>query len=322
MLTPSTQTDYIHAATAAKEPSDDDVEKFIASARDLLDSKGKPEWVEWAGERLMPETARREKEAEEREERERVQCEVEERAASFERRRTAVEDRFAAGDITAEKFNQELAAIYDEEDGTAEGERGPPASEDEDDAKGDGDTEPSFHEDDDQRDAKDAKTGDKPNDDELTDDERGSQTVDDDTESADDAEGEPEVGDTDEVAVTKATTMPRGRVTKRKDRGESEVEMREVDGQVSPIASLKVPRSKLTNNPTVRSLPGIQDPGRLRYRGQRRTLQEVRQRSPGMLLGREESRRSKAEGRARTRGEGRQGDHSNRLVIEKNSFER
>src|ERR1700722_19368371 len=151
MLTSSTQSDYNDAAVAAQVEFDKEVEGFIASARDLLDSQGQLEWVEWAGEGIMPLTAQAKKELVEQGEAEQgeveqgevEQGEVEDRAAHFERRRDLLEASFEAGEVNSEEFARQMAAIYDEEDEEKVEEGGePPVSEFEDNAKGDDESDP------------------------------------------------------------------------------------------------------------------------------------------------------------------------------------
>jgi hypothetical protein len=249
-LTPSTQSDYNDAAVAAQVEFDDEVERFIASARDLLDSQGQVEWVEWAGEGIMPLTARAKKELVEQgevEQGEAEQGEVEDRAAHFERRRDLLEASFEAGEVNSEEFARQMAAIYDEEDGEKVEEGGePPASDFEDDAKGDDESDP------------DAKGDGEPNRNDATtreprdDDEGQPKTTDDETQpvtapqpsSITDDETQPAIAETDPDAsedvaappkpIIPKITVPGGRVAKRKDHGDGDVEMREVEGKVSP----------------------------------------------------------------------------------------
>jgi hypothetical protein len=122
-LTTNLQRAYDQAIARAGEVCDDEVAGFHATAQEVLDGKGVHEWVEWAGEGLMPETARAKREVEEKEqqaaeeaERERVEREAEARAEEFTRRRQEVEARFNADTLTFEDLERELDAIQAEED--------------------------------------------------------------------------------------------------------------------------------------------------------------------------------------------------------------
>jgi len=234
----STQREYNEAAVAAGiDEYRDEILLFLDSAAELLDSQGRPEWLEWAPDRLMPQTAHAVEEAGEQPDWQRVQREAEERAASYQQRRTAVEVSFDAGALTFEEFERELAVIYHEEDTARaeEEEGGPPTSEYEDDTKGDSDTQPDPNEKD-ESDENDASKGDAQIDHEPTDDKRDSNTTPDDTKRVNE-EGDPEAGDNhdDVTAPPNPTIMvPAMRVQKRKDRGDQDVELREVQGRVSP----------------------------------------------------------------------------------------
>jgi len=245
MLTCWTQNDYNNAAIAAKATSNDDINGFITLARDLLDTKGQPEWLEWVGEVLMPQAICRKKEAEEREEQEWVQCEVEERATSYKLQHTVVEDSFTTGAITAKQFKQELAEIYTEEDmPNAEGDGGPPPSKYEGDMKGDDKSDLDIKGD--EGDTKHARE--KPNDNQPTTNDptsdESSNNKSEESSTAND-KGKSEIGDTyEEVIVNKAMIIVPGRqVVKCRDCNE-EAKMHEVMGQVSPL--LNISPSKLT----------------------------------------------------------------------------
>ena len=253
-LTPSTQSDYNDAAVAAQVEFDKEVEEFIASARDLLDSQGQLEWVEWAGEGLMPRTARAKQELVKQgevEQGEVEQGEVEDRAAHFERRRNMLEASFEAGEVESEEFARQMAAIYDEEDKEKVKEGGePPASDFEDDAKGDDESDSDAKGDGEPK-RLDATTREPRDDDEgqpkTADDETHPVTAGDETQpSITDDETQPAIAETDpdaseDVAAPPKPTIPKitvpgGRVAKRKDHGDGDVEMREVEGKVSPYS--------------------------------------------------------------------------------------
>ena len=162
--------------------------------RTQLDGQARAEWLGWAGEDLMPETAQKKREDEEREaeamrkqaeadrmaeeaaELERARQADEERAAEFERRRDTAEGDYLAGTINVDELERALDAIRDEEQ-AVEGNQG-----------GEKDAGEASGEDNDE-----------------------SQTADD--------TGEPK------------RTIGGGR--KRKERDEEDVEMRAVDGPVS-----------------------------------------------------------------------------------------
>src|ERR1700722_4596250 len=106
-------------------------------ARDQLDGQGRADWLGWAGEALMPETARRKQEDDEREaealrkqaEAERMAEEAaglegarrveEERGAGFEQRRESAEGKSLAGTINVDELELALDAIRDEEQAAA-----------------------------------------------------------------------------------------------------------------------------------------------------------------------------------------------------------
>lgn len=201
-----------------------------------LDGQARADWLAWAGEELMPETAQKQREADEREaEAQRKQAEderkaeeaaalaeiekarraEEERAAEFERRRETAEDNYLAGTINVDELQHALDAIRDEEQ-AAEVNQG----------------------------------GEKESGDASGEDNDESQTA-------------------DETGEPKRTV---GGGTKRKEREEEDVEMRAVDGPVS--TELAKPRTKANAFP-VRPMPKFPAPGRMRNRGERPQLQEM-----------------------------------------------
>jgi len=201
------QTEY---KRVSGDETDTDVAEMCHEARVQLDGQARADWLGWAGEGLMPETAQKKREDEEREaealrkqaeadrmaeeaaELERARWADEERAAEFERRRDTAEGEYLAGTINVDELERALDAIRDEEEAKAKTNEG---------EKGAGDA--------------------------TEDEEAESKTVDD--------AGELEASYDEEAAAPSDTARTVG--TKRKERDEEDVEMRAVDGPVSPIAT-------------------------------------------------------------------------------------